>query len=117
MEIFKNLPNELVNHIYIYCQGRTNQIMKQHIHLVDRYKDPYEELYSQAQSQSHYHSHSHLINVLRLMEYYGHTYFEKNKFHSRFYRCTNCNRIGSSEPYMAFDEKFCCYTCADVFDY
>jgi hypothetical protein len=27
-----NLPDEIINHIFSYCQGRTNKIMKQYIH-------------------------------------------------------------------------------------
>lgn len=99
------LPDEVINHIFIYCQGRTNQIMKQHIYLVDQYKDPY------------YCDETHLINILRLMEYYGHIYFNNEKFHSRFYRCLNCNRIGYIEPQIEFGEKFCSNICADQFDY
>ena len=101
----QSIPDEVVNHIFRYCQGSTNQIMKQHIYLVDRYKDPY------------YPDETHLINILRLMEYYGHVYFKKEKFHSRFYRCINCNRVGYAEPYIEFGETFCSYTCADQFDY
>ena len=82
------IPNELMNHIFSYCEGSANKIMKEHINLIDIYKDPY------------YHDETHLINILRLMEYYGHTYFEKEKFHSRFYRCINCSRIGLMTPYI-----------------
>jgi hypothetical protein len=99
------IPNELINHIFSYCQGSANKIMKDHINSIDRYKDPY------------YHHETHLINILRLMEYYGHTYFEKEKFHSRFYRCINCGRIGLMSPCIEFGEKFCSHTCADMFDY
>jgi hypothetical protein len=100
-----NLPYEVMNHIFSYCQGRTNQIMKDHIYSVDRYKDPY------------YSNENHLINILRLMEYYGHIYFNKEKFDSRFYRCLNCNRVGYSLPQIEFGEKFCNSYCADMFDY
>lgn len=99
------LPNEVMNHIFIYCQGSTNQIMKHHIYSVHRYKDPY------------YCDETHLINILRLMKYYGHTYFDKENFHSRFYHCINCNRVGYYPPCIEFGEKFCSNACADQFDY
>ena len=31
-----SLPNEIINHIFSYCQGKTNQIMKQHIKSLDQ---------------------------------------------------------------------------------
>ena len=98
------LPIEILNHIFKYCQGRTNKIMKEHINTVKVYKEPYCD-------------ETNLIHILHLMENYGHTYFEKNKFHSRFYRCINCNRIGSRDPYIVFGELFCSEVCADMFDY
>jgi hypothetical protein len=105
MSTFQNIPDEVVNHIFKFCQGRTNQIMKEHIYSIDRYKDPY------------YPDETHLINILRLMEYYGHIYFEKERFHSRFYRCLNCNRVGYAPPYIEYGETFCSYVCSDMFDY
>lgn len=98
-----NLPNELVNHIFTYCQSRTNEIMKNHIKCVNEYKEPYQDL--------------DLIYILHLMNFYGHIYFDKIKFHSRFYRCMNCSRVGFAQPRIEFGEKFCSYTCADQFDY
>ena len=100
------LPNEIVNHIFIYCQGSTNKIMKDHINSVEEYKDKYYNC-----------KEYHLIHILDLMAFYGHTYFDKKKFHSIFYRCTNCNRIGYTPPHIEFGEKFCSLTCADQFDY
>jgi hypothetical protein len=97
------LPNELVNHIFSYCQSRTNKIMKNHIKDVNEYKEQYVE--------------NNLINILHLMEFYSHIHFDKIKFHSRFYRCMNCSRVGFAQPRIEFGEKFCSYTCADQFDY
>lgn len=99
-------PPEIVNHIFSYCESRTNQIMKEHIETVDEYKDRYS-----------YCKELHLIHILDLMAFYGHIYFDKKKFHSRFYRCMNCSRIGYAEPLIEFGEKFCSFACADQFDY
>jgi hypothetical protein len=100
------LTNELVNHIFIYCQGNTNKIMKEHINSLDEYKDRY------------YHDEeSYLKYILHLMAVYGQIHFDKQKFNLRFYRCTNCNRVGYYQPHIEFGEKFCSYICADLFDY
>ena len=100
------LPNEIINHIFMYCQGSTNKIMKEHIDSVDEYKDRY-----------YHNEESYLKYILDLMALYGQIYFDKQKFNSRFYRCLNCNRVGYYPPRIEFGEKFCSYTCADQFDY
>ena len=96
-------PHELINHIFIYCQGSTNKIMKDHIDSVKEYK--------------YYHEETNLPYILYLMNIYNQIYFNKEKFHSRFYRCVNCSRVGYFPPRIEFGEKFCSYTCADQFDY
>lgn len=100
------LPNEIVNHIFLYCQGSTNIIMKQHIHSLDKYKDKY-----------YHREESYLKYILQLMAVYGQLHFDKEKFNSRFYHCINCNRVGYYPPCIEFGEKFCSNACADQFDY
>lgn len=111
-----NLPQEIVNHIFSYCQGKTNQIMKDHLKCLD--KVYYDELYNNnilnlnIDCQS-----SHLPYILHLMGFYGQLHFNKDLFYSRYYCCTNCRRVGYAPPYIEFGEKFCNSYCADMFDY
>jgi len=99
------LPNEIVNHIFSYCQGRTNKIMKDHFVSI-------ENVY-----YNEYIVSSRLKYILQIMELYGHKHFNKERFYSRYYSCVNCRRIGISQPYIEFGEKFCSSYCADMFDY
>ncbi len=115
-----SLPNEIVNHIFSYCQGRTNKIMKDHIQCLDQvYQD---KMYVYEYQNHLYHVSidcraSHLPYILHLMGFYGQTHFNKDKFYSRYYSCVNCRRVGYAPPYIEFGEKFCNSYCADMFDY
>jgi hypothetical protein len=115
-----SLPVEILNHIFSYCQGRTNKIMKDHIECLDQvYQD---ELYV-YEYQKHLYDvvldckASHLRYILHLMGFYGQIYFNKELFYSRYYSCVNCRRVGYALPYVEFGEKFCSSQCADMFDY
>ena len=114
-----SLPDEIVNHIFSYCQSSTNQIMKDHIHCLDQVYQDQKYLYEvlcydglEYDCKSNY-----LQNVLRLMAFYGHIHFNKVQFYSRYYSCINCRRVGYAPPYIEFGEKFCNSYCADMFDY
>ena len=114
------LPDDIINHIFSYCQGNTNKIMKDHIKCLEQVY--YDELYM-------YHIKKHLYDdtydlkseqltyVLHLMSFYGQTHFNKDEFYARYYSCANCRRVGYSPPFIEFGERFCNSYCADMFDY
>lgn len=108
-----SLPNEIINHIFSYCQGRTNQIMKQHIRCLDQvYQDVIYVYGLDFDCKA-----SHLPYILHLMGFYGQIIFDKDIFYSRYYSCVNCRRVGYKPPYIDFGEKFCNSYCAEMFDY
>jgi len=115
-----SLPDEIVNHIFSYCQGRTNKIMKDHIQSLDQVYNDQRYVY---ECQKHLYDvsidcrSSHLSYILHLMGFYGQIYFDKELFYSRYYSCLNCRRVGYAPPYIEFGEKFCSSCCADMFDY
>jgi hypothetical protein len=110
------LPNEIINHIFSYCEGRTNKIMKEHIYDLDQlYQD---QIYVYKNQLYDYDCKAgHLPYTLHLMGFYGQIYFNKEKFYSRYYSCVNCRRVGYQPPYIEFGEKFCNSYCAEMFDY
>ena len=112
------LPDEIMNHIFSYCQSSTNQIMKNHIDCLNEvYRDEL-YLYEILCYELDYDCKSnYLRNVLRLMAFYGHIHFDKIQFYSRYYSCVNCRRVGYAPPHIEFGEKFCNSYCADMFDY
>lgn len=111
-----NLPEEIVNHIFSYCESSTNQIMKEHIKCLDQvFQD--EIYYNNIINTKIDCQSSHLPYVLHLMGFYGQIYFSKELFYSRYYSCANCRRVGYAPPYVEFGEKFCNSYCADMFDY
>lgn len=111
-----NLPEEIVNHIFSYCQSRTNVIMKEHLKCLDQvfqdeiYHSTILDIKIDCQS-------SHLPYVLHLMGFYGQIHFNKDLFYSRYYCCANCRRVGYAPPVIEFGEKFCNSYCVDMFDY
>ena len=111
-----NLPQEIMNHIFSYCQGTTNKIMKEHLKCLDQvFQD--EIYYNNILDIKIDCQASHLPYVLHLMGFYGQIYFNKELFYSRYYCCTNCRRVGYAPPFIEFGEKFCNSYCADTFDY
>ena len=61
------LPNEIVNYIFGYCQGSTNQIMKEHIeniNILNQNENVNETVYS----------------ILELNMDFGYIYFHYNEF-------------------------------------
>jgi hypothetical protein len=63
-----NLPNEIINHIFSYCQGRTNKIMKQYIR------------YSREMDTG-------VIGLNRLNKDYGFKIFDKKKLNQAIWYC------------------------------
>jgi len=117
--ISTSLPDEIMNHIFSYCQSRTNQIMKDHIDCLDQVYQDEKYLYEVLSYDGLMYDckANHLRYVLHLMGFYGHIHFDKNQFYSRYYSCVNCRRVGYAPPYIEFGEKFCNSWCADMFDY
>ena len=62
------LPDEIINHIFSYCQGRTNKIMKRHIH------------YSKEMETG-------VIGLKRLNNDYGFKIFDKDKLNKALWYC------------------------------
>lgn len=61
------LPDEIINHIFRYCQGSTNQIMKEHIeniNILNKNENVNETVYS----------------ILELNMDFGYIYFHYNEF-------------------------------------
>ena len=108
-----SLPDEIVNHIFSYCEGRTNKIMKDHILCLDQVYQDVTYVYGTEYDCKT----THLQYILHLMGFYGQIIFHKDLFYSRYYSCVNCRRVGYAPPYIEFGEKFCNSYCADMFDY
>lgn len=106
-------PPEIINHIFSYCQGTTNVIMKEHIKCLDQVYQDVTHVYGvEFDGKSR-----HLPYILNLMGFYGQLIFHKDIFYSRYYSCVNCRRVGYAPPYIEFGEKFCNSYCAELFDY
>ena len=112
-----NLPQEIMNHIFSYCQSRTNQIMKEHLKCLDKVLQDENYYYNNIVNLNIDCQSSHLTYILHLMVFYGQIIFDKDIFYSRYYSCVNCRRVGYAPPYIEFGEKFCNSYCADQFDY
>jgi hypothetical protein len=61
------LPTELVNYIFQYCQGATNQIMKEHIHNIE-------------QLNKNENVEETVYSILELNMNFGYIYFHYNEF-------------------------------------
>ena len=67
-----NLPEEIINHIFSYCQGSTNQLMKHHI-------------------QYTYEFETGILGLFRLNRDYGFTHFNKKQLMQAIeYCCPVC---------------------------
>ena len=61
------IPNEIINYIFLYCQGSSNKIMKQHIQNIcelNKNENANEDVYS----------------ILQLNMDFGYIYFHYNEF-------------------------------------
>jgi hypothetical protein len=61
------LPNEIINHIFCYCQGSTNQIMKEHINNIN-------------QLNQNENVNETVCTILELNMDFGYIYFHYNEF-------------------------------------
>jgi hypothetical protein len=100
------LPNEMVNTIFSYCQGATNTIMKQHIKdlLSIRMKQELEEM---------------MLCILKLNKDYHFIHYNHDRFISYHY-CTNCNEFLTVKerlrPVIVYG-NIICYECIDMYPY
>jgi hypothetical protein len=63
-----NLPDEIINHIFSYCQGRTNKIMKRYIYYASDME-------------------TGVIGLNRLNNDYGFKIFNKDKLNQALWYC------------------------------
>lgn len=74
-------PNEIINHIFSYCQSRTNKIMKRHIKCVRDYE-------------------TGMIGLLRINKDYGFKQFNERKLNKAYWiECAVCKAVLWPEEY------------------
>lgn len=61
------IPNEIVNYIFCFCQGATNQIMKKHIQNIN-------------QLNKNENVNETVYSILELNMNFGYIYFHYNEF-------------------------------------
>jgi len=82
-----NIPNEIINFIFSFCQGSTNEIMKNHFKEIEKYNN--------GSSLD-----DHLIYILFTNQELGFIHFNEYKYNRAYYKkCDYCN------CYVAFDTE------------
>jgi len=97
-----HLPIEIINIIYSYCQGATNQIMKTHILNV-------------ASMNEFIKIEKLMIYILKKNKEYNYRHYDNNRFLNTYYdHCSYCKRYLSIydflNPIYSYGVKIC-YHC------
>jgi hypothetical protein len=102
------LPLEIINHIFSYCEGSCNQIMKKHCSLVEYYDSSY--IYKQ----------DHLLFILKANRRLGFKHFNEKRYRNAYYyTCDYCNCYLTTENYTKYyfeNLRFCSDNCEYLYD-
>ena len=101
-----SLPLELINYIFTYCQGNTNQIMKQHYKLIEEYVSSYD-------------GHNHLLFILITNKRLGFKHFNARRYRNAYYyTCDYCNcyLTDNYTKYYFENLRFCSDRCEYLYD-
>ena len=113
-------PPEILNHIFSYCQGRTNKIMKDHIkQAFSIYTNEIKLVVLVNEDDIKIRS---LIYIFAKMHIFRQTHFNGEKYCSFAYgRCAYCRKIITNPyNYHLYDgsrDLFCSEWCGELFDY
>jgi hypothetical protein len=101
------LPEEMLNQIFSYCQSPTNQIMKENIkHITSINKTKADYL-------------NNIFCILEMNKEYGFIHYNHERFMNR-YSCANCNVYLTSKermkPLVVYG-NIICYECVDIYPF
>ena len=102
IEFVMNLPPEIINHIFCYCQGSTNKTMKQYIHYALELQ-------------------TGIIGLKRINKQYGFIHLNINRLDNAIcHRCPVCKHTLLSNQYVEninYDgQRMCSYSCLDEYE-
>ena len=99
-----SLPIEMINYIFSFCQGSTNQIMKQHYKIIEEYND----------------SSDNLLFILITNKRLGYKYFNARRYRNAYYyTCDYCNCYLTMDNYTKYyfeNLRFCSDRCEYLYD-
>jgi len=91
------IPNEIINYIFTFIQGPTNEIMKQFIHNVNYITC---KISCKTSCKTNVCHMCDMLYILQMNKQYGFIQYNNIRFNKAYYyKCLNCNEYLTTDEY------------------